>query len=155
MTRNIQVCSPMQGHQRHNCFLTAIVAAVSFVSLSLLFAWPVSAAPENTNICRPVLDPVPLIHLGNAGKFRWRCTGGAYQGDGYYIVFIRPIGTYVLLKVPQGRDSFEFAPDMEGLWRCIVINTDPNRSLPDVESEPIYFEVVKPPDSPLPRGKPE
>ncbi|MGB9618694.1 MAG: hypothetical protein ACPL7J_15345, partial [Desulfomonilaceae bacterium] len=119
--------------------------AVALIALCLgLFMaaeWLAGASSENTNICRPVLEPIPLIHLGEAGQFRWSCTGGVYQGDGYYIVFIRPIGTYVLLKVPQGRNSFEFAPDMEGQWRCIVINTDPNRSLPDLESEPIYFEV--------------
>ncbi len=68
-------------------------------------------------------------------------------------MFVRPIGTYVLLKVPRGRNSFEFAPDMEGQWRCIVINTDPNRSLPDLESEPMFFEVVKPLPSHEPLGK--
>jgi|GEM_PF-1420762 len=133
----------------------ALAAAISCVSVCLVLLWPALASSENTNICRPVLEPIPLIHLGEAGQFRWNCTGGSHQGDGYYIVFIRPMGTYVLLKVPHGRNSFEFAPDMEGLWRCIVINTDPNRSLPDVESEPIYFQVVKPSDSRAPVSKPE
>ena len=57
-------------------------------------------------------------------------------------MFIRPVGTYVLLKVPQGRTSFEFTPDMAGMWRWIVINTDPDRTKPDLESEPGYFEVI-------------
>jgi|UniRef100_A0A7C4EWI2 hypothetical protein len=131
----------------------ALALIVSSLSVFTTAVWLAGASSENTNICRPVLEPVPLIHLGEAGQFRWSCTGGVYQGDGYYIVFVRPIGTYVLLKVPQGRNSFEFAPDMEGQWRCIVINTDPNRSLPDLESEPIYFEVVKPPESHQSGGK--
>ncbi len=130
--------------RNHTSLSYSLMAVMSLVSGSLIVVFPLSALSENANICRPVLEPVPIIYLGNAGLFRWNCTGGSYQGDGYYIVFIRPIGTYVLLKVPQGRNTFEFAPDMEGLWRCIVINTDPNRSLPDVESEPIYFEVVRP-----------
>lgn len=58
-------------------------------------------------------------------------------------MFVRPSGTYVLLKVPDGRTSFEFTPDTTGRWRWIVINTDPDRTKPDRESEPGYFDVVE------------
>lgn len=94
-------------------------------------------------ICRPTLGASRTIELGKAGVFEWTCRGGEKEGRGFYIVFIRPVGTYVLLKVPLGRVSFEFAPDMTGMWRWIVINTDPDRSLPDLESEPGYFEVTQ------------
>jgi hypothetical protein len=93
-------------------------------------------------VCRPNLGPSPTIELGKAGVFTWSCAGGTEKGKGYYIVFIRPSGTYVLLKVSQGRTSFEFAPDTPGLWRWIVINTDPDRTKPDVESTPGHFQVT-------------
>jgi len=48
----------------------------------------------------------------------------------------------VLLRASEGKDSFEFAPDVEGRWRWIVINTDPERTKPDVESEPGRFDVT-------------
>ena len=95
-----------------------------------------------SNICRPQLAESTTIELGMAGEFKWTCTGGEKEGNGYYIVFIRPDGTYVLLKVPVGRTSFEFTPDTPGLWRWIVINTDPDRTKPDMESEPGYFQVI-------------
>ncbi len=96
--------------------------------------------PED-QVCLPKLGPAPPIELGKAGQFNWSCSGDQKYGKGFYIVFIRPVGTYVLLKVPQGRSSFEFAPDMQGTWRWIVINTDPDRGKPDVESEPGFFQV--------------
>jgi len=95
-----------------------------------------------SQVCRPNLSPSPTIELGRAGVFTWSCSGENEKGKGFYIVFIRPSGTYVLLKVPQGRTSFEFAPDAAGLWRWIVINTDPDRTKPDVESQPGHFQVV-------------
>jgi hypothetical protein len=94
------------------------------------------------HICRPDLGPSPAIELGKAGAFTWSCSGENEKGKGFYIVFIRPSGTYVLLKVPQGRESFEFTPDAPGAWRLIVINTDPDRTKPDVESKPGHFQVV-------------
>lgn len=97
----------------------------------------------SSQICRPSLGTSPTIELGRAGQFRWTCVGGKEAGNGHYIVFIRPSGTYVLLKVPRGRTSFEFTPDTPGLWRWIVINTDPDRTKPDLESEPGFFQVVK------------
>jgi hypothetical protein len=98
-------------------------------------------------VCRPDLGPSPTIELGQAGVFTWTCSGASEKGKGFYIVFIRPSGTYVLLKVPQGRTSFEFAPDAPGMWRWIVINTDPDRAKPDVESSPGHFQVVLRKDS--------
>jgi hypothetical protein len=94
------------------------------------------------HVCRPSLGPSPTIELGKAGVFTWSCTGASEKGKGFYIVFIRPSGTYVLLKIPQGRTSFEFAPDTLGMWRWIVINTDPDRTKPDVESSPGHFQVI-------------
>jgi hypothetical protein len=103
-------------------------------------SWAGDESPPE--ICRPQLADSPTIELGKAGQFSWTCPGGGSAGNGYYIVFIRPSGTYVLLKVPMDRTSFEFTPDAAGLWRWIVINTDPNRSKPDLESEPGHFEVI-------------
>jgi hypothetical protein len=93
-------------------------------------------------ICKPVLGNSPSIKLGEEGVFTWDCLEGGKEGSGYYIVFIRPSGTYVLLKVPQGRMSLPFTPDISGKWRWIVINTDPDRTKADVESEPGHFQVV-------------
>ncbi|MGB6065680.1 MAG: hypothetical protein WBG50_12805 [Desulfomonilaceae bacterium] len=93
-------------------------------------------------VCPPTLAPARTIELGKAGVFKWTCSGGDQKGNGFYIVFIRPAGTYVLLKVPVGKTSFEFTPDVPGLWRWIVINTDPDRAKPDVESKPGYFHVL-------------
>jgi len=93
-------------------------------------------------ICKPVLGNSPSIKLGKEGAFAWDCLDGQKEGSGYYIVFIRPSGTYVLLKVPQGQMSLQFTPDMSGTWRWIVINTDPDRTKADVESEPGHFQVV-------------
>ena len=102
----------------------------------------VRAELEKPRICRPVLGVSPTIELGKAGLFSWSCMGGEKKGAGFYVVFIRPSRTYVLLKVPLGRSSFEFTPDAPGMWRWIVINTDPDRTKPDMESEPGYFQVI-------------
>ncbi len=93
-------------------------------------------------VCRPVLVPAHSVELGKAGEFTWTCAGGNQKGNGFYIVFIRPAGTYVLLKVPVNKTSFEFTPDVPGPWRWIVINTDPDRAKPDVESKPGHFQVL-------------
>ena len=97
---------------------------------------------EPPRVCKPVLDSVPVVEMGDAGVFTWTCSGAEKQSAGYYIVFVRPSGTYVLLKVPRGRTSYEFTPDTGGMWRWIVINTDPDPTKPDVESEPGYFQVI-------------
>lgn len=94
-------------------------------------------------ICRPILSPFLTVELGKPGLFQWICDEEKEAGNGFYIVFIRPNSTYVLLKVPQGRSSFEFTPDMVGMWRWIVINTDPDRSKPDLESDPSNFLVIE------------
>jgi len=124
---------------RMKLFSSGILIAFCSIGLSLagIASEGLDAGPS---ICQPVLGPSPTIESGKAGQFDWACR----QGDrrGFYIVFIRPVGTYVLLKVPQGRTSFEFTPDMAGMWRWIVINTDPDRTKPDLESEPGYFEVI-------------
>ena len=96
----------------------------------------------NSAICRPSLSRGPSIEMGNSGIFGWKCDESSGKGAGFYIVFIRPSGTYVLLKVPIGKTSFEFTPDSTGSWRWMVINTDPDRSRPDVESEPGNFQVT-------------
>jgi hypothetical protein len=101
---------------------------------------------EQARVCRPVLEKAPRLEIGQTGIFRWICSQGP-SGDNYYIVFVRPSGTYALLKVPDGRTEFEFTPDVEGQWRWIVINTDPDRTKPDVESEPGSFTVTPLPDT--------
>jgi len=93
-------------------------------------------------ICRPRLGECAGIEMGKAGIFGWTCSGGTVEGSGFYVVFVRPSGTYVVLKVPHGRTSFEFTPDTLGQWRWIVINTDPDGTKPDVESEPGHFQVL-------------
>ncbi|MFH1113737.1 MAG: hypothetical protein V1792_07425 [Pseudomonadota bacterium] len=107
------------------------------------------SAEENgrSTICRPQPAEAATIELGMAGQFKWTCSDGKNEGNGYYVVFIRPDGRFVLLKVPVGRSSFEFTPDAAGLWRWLVINTDPDRTKPDMESEPGYFHVVMPQES--------
>ncbi len=115
-------------------FALSVMGALGSVSLAFEGGVP--------QVCRPTLGRSPAVELGKAGVFTWSCSGGHEQGKGFYIVFIRPSGTYVLLKVPQGRTSFEFAPDSAGMWRWIVINTDPDRAKPDVESEAGHFQVV-------------
>jgi hypothetical protein len=112
------------------------------VGLTGYYAW----AEQNDGsslICRPVLEPSPPIVLGQSGYFNWKCVEGQAAASGYYVVFVRPSGTYVLLKAPQGRTSFEFTPDTAGAWRWIVINTDPDRTKPDLESEPGRFQVTE------------
>lgn len=93
-------------------------------------------------ICKPELSALQVIELGHSGIFSWLCDEARRKGAGYYVVFIRPTGTYILLKVPIGKNSFEFTPDTTGLWRWMVINTDPDRSKPDVESDPGNFHVI-------------
>lgn len=119
-----------------------VAAGVLFLGALLAGGW---AFAENSDrairICRPVLDSSTQITLGRAGQFRWKCVDGEDAGNGYYIVFVRPNGTYVLLKVSRGRTSFEFTPDTEGVWRWIVINTDPDKTKPDIESAPGRFVV--------------
>ncbi|MBI5250311.1 MAG: hypothetical protein HY912_12525 [Desulfomonile tiedjei] len=110
-------------------------------ALGLLSIQFCGAEDPEDQVCRPKLAQAPLVELGKAGHFNWFCSGDRKPGKGFYIVFVRPVGTYVLLKVPQGRTSFEFAPDMPGTWRWIVINTDPDRGKPDVESEPGFFQA--------------
>jgi len=97
---------------------------------------------HNLDICKPELSGSQVIEMGHSGMFGWSCDAAHGKGAGYYIVFIRPTGTYVLLKVPIGKNSFEFTPDTTGLWRWMVINTDPDRTKPDVESEPGLFQVI-------------
>lgn len=96
----------------------------------------------NPSVCKPSLITASTIEMGNSGLFNWKCDESSGKGAGFYIVFIRPSGTYILLKVPLGKNSFEFTPDASGLWRWMVINTDPDRSRPDVESEPGNFQVI-------------
>lgn len=96
----------------------------------------------NSVICKPSLLTAPTIEMGNSGIFGWKCDESSGKGAGFYIVFIRPSGTYILLKVPIGKNSFEFTPDTTGSWRWMVINTDPDRSRPDVESDPGIFQVI-------------
>ena len=116
-------------------------------SISLTAGFAASAVradePPSQRMCRPILGPTRTIELGKSGEFHWTCPG-EHKGDmGFYIVFIRPTGTYVLLKVPQERYSFEFTPDTPGAWRWIVIHTDPDRSKPDLESDPGTFLVAE------------
>lgn len=127
--------------------------AITFSYLLLTFGWLVASEPQvvsqeqESRICKPRLGQIPSIELGKAGLFRWECPLEEGSGKGYYVVFIRPSGTYVLLKVPEGRTSFEFTPDTVGQWRWLVINTDPDRTKPDVESEPGRFETTASKDS--------
>lgn len=112
-------------------------------ALGLLGIQVCKAENPTEQVCRARLAQTPPIELGKAGQFSWSCSGDQKPGKGFYIVFVRPIGTYVLLKVPQDRSAFEFTPDVAGTWRWIVINTDPDRGKPDVESEPGFFQVTQ------------
>ena len=123
--------------------LSLIIIVTSIVALTVVIAAPSIGANENVT-CRPALVPLPSVELGKSGEFHWTCSGPESE-IGFYIVFIRPSGTYVLLKVPGGRNSFEFTPDVSGVWRWIVIHTDPDRSRPDAESEPGTFLVTETP----------
>jgi hypothetical protein len=117
---------------------------ISITAIIVLIEITISIAdePSSREICRPTLVRIAHIELGKSGEFRWNCSGEESE-VGFYIVFIRPSGTYVLLKVPRGRNSFEFAPDIAGTWRWLVIHTDPDRSKPDAESEPDTFSVTE------------
>lgn|GEM_PF-2377315 len=123
--------------------LSSIIILTSIIALIVVIAVPSIGADESAT-CRPALVPLPSVELGKSGEFRWTCSGRESE-IGFYIVFIRPSGTYVLLKVPRGRNSFEFTPDVSGVWRWIVIHTDPDRSKPDAESEPGTFLVTETP----------
>jgi len=117
---------------------------ISIVSIIVLAGITSSIAdePASRETCRPTLARLTHVELGKSGEFRWNCSGE--ESDvGFYIVFIRPSGTYVLLKIPRGRNSFEFTPDIPGTWRWLVIHTDPDRSKPDAESEPGTFSVTE------------
>ena len=123
--------------------LSSIIILISIIVLMVIVAAP-SIGADKTATCRPALVPLPSVELGKSGEFSWNCSGPESE-IGFYIVFIRPSGTYVLLKVPRGRNSFEFTPDVAGIWRWIVIHTDPDRSKPDAESEPGTFLVTETP----------
>ncbi|MGC8604295.1 MAG: hypothetical protein ACP5VS_11480 [Desulfomonilaceae bacterium] len=118
--------------------------SITFVAVCVLLPATVAMCeePGDDQICKPELLDSSAIELGAAGVFRWRCNHNQANGDGFYIVFIRPLGTYVLLKVPKGRTSYEFTPDVAGAWRWMVINTHPDKTKPDVESAPGYFQVI-------------
>ncbi len=73
--------------------------------------YPICAQDHSPSVCRPVLGVSPVIELGKSGVFAWGCSGVQGESGGYYIVFVRPSGTYVLLKVPKGKTSFEFTAD--------------------------------------------
>ncbi len=118
--------------------ITSIMSLIILSGITQNIANSTESIAQET--CRPKLIPISNISLGKPGEFRWNCSG-AESEIGFYIVFIRPSGTYVLLKVPRGRNSFEFTPDVPGAWRWIVIHTDPDRSKPDAESEPGSFIV--------------
>ena len=111
------------------------------LALGVVLAGSWCLTDSSIRICRPVLGSSPTVSLGRAGHFQWKCIGGQHAGSGYYIVFVRPNGTYVLLKVSQGKTTFEFTPDTVGVWRWIVINTDPDKTKPDIESAPGRFVV--------------
>lgn len=131
---------------------TRALAIITFFCLLLIFAWfaplerQLAAQEQQSQVCKPRLDHVSPVELGKSVTFRWTCPPEQGTGGGYYIVFIRPSGTYVLLKVSEGRTSYEFTPDTVGQWRWLVINTDPDRTKPDVESEPGRFETTPPKD---------
>jgi hypothetical protein len=132
---------------------TRALAIITVFCLLLIFMWftPLErqswALERQGRVCKPRLDRVSPVELGKSVTFKWTCPAEQGTGGGYYIVFIRPSGTYVLLKVSEGRTSYEFTPDAVGQWRWLVINTDPDRTKPDVESEPGRFEATPPKNS--------
>jgi hypothetical protein len=119
-------------------------SSVTLVALCVMLRAACAFCEEHGtgDICKPELMESSVIELGNPGEFRWVCDHGLLLGEGFYVVFIRPSGTYVLLKVPKGRTSFEFTPDAVGTWRWMVINTHPDKTKPDVESPPRNFKVI-------------
>lgn len=144
--------SALAGQRTEACCVQQMGPACKRMSLALavllivavVIAVPALAReePEQARVCRPLLAKAPLLQLSQTGVFRWNCSSRGTTGESYYIVFVRPSGTYILLKVPDGKTEFEFTPDAEGQWRWIVINTDPDRTKPDVESEPGSFTVT-------------
>ncbi len=132
---------------------TRALAITTFFCWLMIIAWFAAfelqpgAQEQRSGVCKPKLHHVSSVELGKSVMFRWTCSPEEGTGGGYYIVFIRPSATYVLLKVPEGRTSYEFTPDTVGQWRWLVINTHPDRTKPDVESEPGHFETTPPKDS--------
>jgi hypothetical protein len=134
---------PRCKHMTSPASICLLLVVVTLVAVSA----QAGEEPEQAGVCRPILAKAPALQLSQSGVFRWSCSAQGRRGESYYIVFVRPSGTYVLLKVPDGRTEFEFTPDVEGQWRWIVINTDPDRTKPDVESEPGSFSVTPVPGS--------
>lgn len=135
---------PLNRQSLHRLPLLSVLVFVIASGIPVRAAWAGTRDASQSRICRPTLSPGPTIPLGKAGLFRWECSGETARGMGYFMVFVRPAGTYVLLKVPDGQSSYEFTPDAPGIWRWIVINTDPDRTLPDLESEQGHFRVTEP-----------
>jgi hypothetical protein len=121
--------------------LSRSLMILTVLSFLLPTALVISAENHGDDICKPELLNSPVVELGAAAIFEWACSERKSAGEGFYVVFIRPSGTYVLLKVPKGRTSFEFTPDTVGQWRWMVINTHPDRTKPDIESALGYFKV--------------
>ncbi len=121
--------------------LSRSLMILTVLSFLLPTALVISAENHGEDICKPELLNSPVVELGAAAIFEWACDERKSAGEGFYVVFIRPSGTYVLLKVPKGRTSFEFTPDTVGQWRWMVINTHPDRTKPDIESALGYFKV--------------
>ena len=111
------------------------------ISTSALTGTPNALGDEKAEVCRPELSEVKQVDLGQEHVFSWTCRKEKKMGKGYYIVFVRPSGTYALFRVGDKSTSFKFKPDIAGQWRWIVINTDPDRTKPDVESEVGLFQV--------------
>lgn len=124
--------------------VTGPIAMVSLAVIAALSSGVIAASADDSTgrVCEPVLGPSQTVMLGEPARFTWTCSGGSISGSGFFVVFIRPSGTYALLRVPKGRTWYEFSPDSVGVWRWIVINTDPDRGRPDVESEKGYFQVI-------------
>lgn len=113
--------------QTRKLLYIAIIAVIVMGQMESPFCSEVNRnGQHNLDICKPELSGSQPIEMGHSGMFGWACDETRGKGAGYYIVFIRPTGTYVLLKVPIGKNSFEFTPDTTGLWRWMVINTDPD-----------------------------
>lgn len=136
--------APVPGVMRDSHRRRFALMGLLALGVGLMRGYPFAEDNDGSSrICRPVVEHSSPIVLGQAGHFNWKCVDGQDAGSGYYTVFVRPNGTYILLKVPQGRTSFEFTPDTAGLWRWIVINTDPDGTKPDLESEPGRFQVTE------------
>jgi hypothetical protein len=117
-----------------------LMLALAFFTLTVT-GTPNALGDEKAKVCRPELSEVKQVELGQEHIFSWTCPEEKMTGKGYYIVFIRPSGTYALFRVDDKSRSFKFKPDIAGQWRWIVINTDPDRTKPDVESKAGIFQV--------------